>query len=157
MKLKTTLSQPASFYVLCLLVFLFGGLFQPGDWYTQLNKAPWTPPNLAFPIAWTILYVMIAIVGHQISKLGDSSLLILWFLQLGVNALWSWVFFGQNWTVVGLIDLLLLFLIVAIMAYRLATMNSNTVNTKLTAWLLAPYLVWLSLATSLNAFIVLNN
>lgn len=149
---KTLRSKPWLFYVLCLSVFLFGGLFQPGDWYTELNKAPWSPPNIAFPIAWTLLYIMIAVAGHQISKTGNRLLLTLWCLQLVLNAIWSWLFFGQHWIVLGLIDLLLLLSIVVIMLL----LSKQAHLTKI-IYLLMPYACWLALATSLNAFIVFNN
>lgn len=140
------------FAVLCLAVFLFGGLFQPGEWYEALNRAPWSPPNIAFPIAWTILYVLIAIAGHKIANSGDKFALTIWYVQLGLNALWSWVFFGEHWLLIGLVDLIALVLLVAFLIVRTAR-TANWV----TSVMLTPYLIWLGLATSLNAYIVVNN
>ncbi len=137
---------------LCLAVFLFGGLFQPGDWYESLQRAPWSPSNIAFPIVWAILYVLIALSGHKIASSGDVFSLKVWYLQLALNALWSWVFFGKQWAILGLIDLLFLMALVIFLIIRSAKQSNNIV-----AVMLSPYLIWLGLATSLNAYIVLHN
>ncbi|MBT8114311.1 MAG: tryptophan-rich sensory protein [Arenicella sp.] len=140
------------FLVTCLMVFLFGGLFQPGDWYAELNIAPWSPPGIAFPIVWSILYIMIAVAGCLIFNSGHTILKVFWAVQLIMNAGWSWIFFGQHWVVAALIEIvalgaLVLLLIIGCFRARL----------RLAAWLLLPYLLWLELATTLNAYIVQMN
>jgi len=140
------------FFLFSFAVFSFGGLFQPGDWYQSINKAPWTPPNLVFPIVWAFLYLFIAIAGWQIFSNQARLPKVLWALQLALNALWSWLFFGQHWTISGLIDLLLLDALV------LSLIGSCwQSNMRMTAYLLGTYLIWLSLATSLNIYIVAYN
>ncbi len=153
MEKRNAPSEQLWFYALiCLAAFLFGGLFQPGEWYAELNRAPWTPPNLAFPIVWSILYVCIAYAGYLTAKNGDPSLFALWFIQIGLNAAWSWVFFGQHWATLSLIDITVLALVVLAFIIRSASIK---------AWplvaLMSPYLMWLLLATSLNAYIVIHN
>jgi len=138
--------------IACLITFAFGGLFGPGEWYETLNKAPWSPPNIAFPIVWFILYVFIAINGWQIFSSNITRLKWLWCIQLSVNAIWSWFFFGQHWVLIGLIDIILLntlliALIIGCYKHKLT----------LSVYLLLPYLSWLLLATTLNGYIVLNN
>lgn len=140
------------FATLCLLTFLFGGLFRPGEWYTSINIAPWSPPNIAFPIAWTILYMLIALAGSLIQYKNDATLSRLWFIQLALNAAWSWLFFGQHWVLAALIDLVLIDLLVMIII-----VGSWKKQIKTVALLMSPYLVWLLLATSLNTYILLNN
>ena len=140
------------FMFVCILVMGFGGLFQPGEWYESINKAPWTPPNLVFPIAWSILYVLIAVVGWKLFAHGSSVVKWLWSLQLLLNAAWSWLFFGQHWLVAGLIDLLLLVVIVGILIVKLFKEKLNSAGL-----MLLPYLVWLMLATSLNTYILIYN
>lgn len=142
----------ALFLLISLLVFGFGGLFQPGDWYQTINKAPWTPPNLVFPIAWFFLYIFIAIAGWQLFLQRNQTLKWLWAVQLIFNASWSWVFFGQHWITLGLIDLLLIDALVATLIWKCWQAKLRT-----TAYLLCPYLAWLALATSLNVFIVVYN
>ncbi len=140
------------FLVTCLMVFLFGGLFQPGNWYAELNIAPWSPPDIAFPIVWSILYILIAVAGCLIFNSGHTILKVFWVVQLIMNAGWSWIFFGQHWVVAALIEIvalgaLVLLLIIGCFRARL----------RLAAWLLLPYLLWLQLATTLNAYIVQMN
>lgn len=140
------------YFALCLIVFLFGGLFTPGEWYQALNRAPWSPPNLAFPIVWAILYVMIAFVGHKTALSGNIQLRRLWFTQLLLNGIWSWLFFGQHWVLAGLLNLSLLLLAVAVFIYQ--CLKRSMISTVL---LMLPYFLWLCLAASLNAYIVLYN
>lgn len=156
---NSTTENPKSFSTklwfycaICLAVFLFGGMFAPGDWYDSLNRAPWNPPNIAFPIAWTILYAMIAVAGYFTANTHDAHLLYLWFAQLFFNAIWSWVFFGQQWIFIGLINLVILTLLVAYFMFR-----SLRQPKKLITWLMAPYFGWLCLATSLNLYIYFHN
>ncbi len=146
------IKSAAPYLLVCLAVFLFGGLFQPGEWYDSLRLAPWNPPKLAFPIAWTILYVCIAIAGWQIAQSDKRLLLKIWFAQLALNAIWSWLFFAQHWVLVSLVDLVALVLIVAYLIIRCWQEKLHSA-----ALLLAPYLAWLLLATSLNAYILAYN
>ena len=117
------LQKPWLYIGLCLSTYLFGGLFIPGEWYEQLNRAPWNPPDIAFPIAWTILYTMIAVAGIKCQQSGDKQLLTLWFIQLFFNAIWSWVFFGQHWVLLGLTNIIALLFVVGLFIYRAFTLS----------------------------------
>jgi len=108
--------------------------------------------NLAFPIVWSILYIFIAISGWQIFAHNNTKLKWLWSIQLAVNAAWSWVFFGQHWVLIGLIDLAVLDVLILTMIVK--CMKSQL---KVAAILMIPYIVWLFIATSLNMFILFNN
>lgn len=140
------------FLLSCFLVFLFGGLFQPGDWYATLNKAPWTPPNIAFPIVWVLLYICIAIAGWRIFHHGNQTLKMLWYLQLTLNGLWSWVFFGQHWVGAGLLNIILIDALVINLVLKARRAKLSVAST-----LMTPYLCWLLLATTLNTYILLAN
>ena len=140
------------FLVICLLVMSFGGLFLPGPWYESLQKAPWTPPNLAFPIVWNVLYLCIAISGWQIFAQGNTTLKLLWVTQLFINAVWSWIFFGQHWVLFGLIDLMILDISIIALIFHCIKQQL-----KLSTLLMSAYLVWLCIATSLNIYILLKN
>lgn len=140
------------YLALCVAALAFGGLFTPGEWYESLNQAPWTPPNLVFPIVWTVLYVFIAIAGWQIAKTGNQTLLVLWYAQLILNALWSWIFFGQYWVTLALVDIVAISGLVLMLIIKSAQSKLTSV-----VFLLIPYLVWLCIATSLNAYVLLNN
>lgn len=139
------------FLMLCASVALFGMQFSPGEWYLQLRKPEWTPPNSWFGPVWTVLYVLIAVSGwrlwHRRNEAWARSALCLWFAQLLANALWSWLFFGLRWMGVALVDLSTLWLLIVI--YLLWVWPRD----RLTAVLFVPYLLWVSLAAALNAAI----
>lgn len=141
-----------AFGVICLAALLFGGLFQPGEWYQALNRAPWSPPNIAFPIVWSALYIMIAFAGYLAAGLDDARLLATWYGQIALNAAWSWIFFGQHWVLIGLINLLLMLILVGYFIVR-----GLQKTPKLASLLFIPYFVWLCLASSLNAYILIHN
>jgi benzodiazapine receptor len=124
-------------------------------WYASLAKPSWTPPPLAFPIVWTLLYVLMAI---SIWRLWDRTSspartrAITWFLvQMAFNALWSPVFFGWHGTRTALI------IIVALLIAIAATIVTASRIDRLAAWLLSPYLVWVAYATTINAGVVAMN
>ncbi|MAT71693.1 MAG: sensory protein TspO [Planctomycetaceae bacterium] len=126
-----------------------GSMFTPGEWYQQLDKPAWTPPNWVFPVAWTTLYAMIAVAGCLLLRAdGWYGPAMRWWLgQLSLNALWSWLFFGQQQIDWALVDIVLL----------LASIGATVVlawpRQRAAAWLLLPYLAWVGFATALNAAI----
>ncbi|MGP9568042.1 MULTISPECIES: TspO/MBR family protein [unclassified Halomonas] len=128
-----------------------GARFRPDSWYRELNKPSWTPPDIAFPIAWGILYLLMAIAAWRLYMADGSSWrtagLIVYALQLLVNAAWSWLFFGRKQIVAALADIvgLLSLITVAIAVF-------SQVST-LAAWLMVPYWLWVALALALNATI----
>lgn len=136
----------------CIAVFLFGGLFQPGEWYENLIKAPWNPPNWVFPVAWSFLYACIAFVGFRLVSSAEPKIYYLWLIQLGLNAIWSWLFFGQYLTLIALIDIIFLLLSVCVL-----TLFLFKAKKKLEGYLMLPYVAWLALAVSLNSYIVIYN
>jgi benzodiazapine receptor len=140
------------FIVGCYLVSAFGAMFTPGEWYSTLRLAPWNPPPIAFPIVWSILYLFIALAGWQIFAQSDSRLNRLWLLQLLLNGIWSWIFFGQHWLSIALLDLLILDIVVLTLV-----LSCFKQRLKFAGLLLVPYLIWILVATSLNAYIVIMN
>jgi benzodiazapine receptor len=152
LRLKEKWPSLIVFLLICLAVFSFGGLFRPGEWYLALNRAPWSPPNIAFPIVWTFLYVFIAIAGWQLYHQGNSTLRTLWASQLILNGLWSWVFFGQHWVAVALVNIVFIDILVINLILK-----SRRAGLAMSSLLLTPYIIWLLLATSLNTYILLAN
>jgi len=134
--------------VIVLLVFLTastGAIFKPGAWYESLDRPGWTPPNWAFPVVWTLLYVMIAAAGYLVySAQGLGIAILLWGAQLVVNAMWSWLFFGLKRMDLALID------IGALLASILAFMVTAFPVSPLAAALFLPYAAWVALAGFLN-------
>lgn len=122
-----------------------GAVFQPGPWYASLKKPSWTPPDWLFPVAWTVLYTMIAVAGWKVWEVeGIKAAVIVWGIGLLINMSWSWIMFGRKQIGLALIDLILLWLsIVAFMV--LAWPVSQTA-----VYLFVPYLFWVSFAGVLN-------
>jgi benzodiazapine receptor len=151
-----------SYTMLTFIVFLalvagaafFGGQWGAGPWYRSLSKPSWTPPNWLFPAVWTLLYAMIAIAGLLVWNTPHESrttLLTLWGMQLVLNALWSYIFFGRRDMRLALVDIVLLWLTIAVFIMLAWPVN------ELAAVLFMPYLTWVSYATALNATIWLRN
>lgn len=122
--------------------------------YEVLKSPLLAPPSAAFPIVWTILYILMG-VSYAIledKKLLDKNLNILYYVQLGVNALWSIFFFVLKWRLFSFFWILLLDVLVIWMVIRMYKKDK-------TAWLLQiPYVLWILFATYLTiAFYLLNN
>lgn len=130
-------------------VSFFGAQFRPGAWYQQLLKPGWTPPNWIFPIVWSVLYLMIAVAGWLIFSGSDVIAKSLWVIQMVLNGIWSWLFFGMHLIGFALVDIVALFVC---LSWLLASRISRAA-----AWLLAPYLIWVAYAAALNSAIYLLN
>lgn len=141
----------------CLAIGWLGGLATESSvntWYPTLNKPLETPPKFVFPIVWTFLYILMGIsfwlVWMAPSKDKYAAFLI-FALQLILNFLWSWMFFYLRSPILGLIDVSALWMAI------FATIVIFWRHSKWAAYLLIPYLLWVSYAACLNAFIWLNN
>ena len=133
-----------------------GAMFQPGDWYKGLSKPWWTPKDWMFPVAWTVLYLSMAIAAMRVAMLAGSDdrvgqALALWALQIALNTLWTPVFFGLRRIRAGMIVLGLLWIAVA------ATLAAFWQIDPVAGWLFAPYLVWVTIAGALNASVWMRN
>lgn len=139
---------------LCLTVGLVGSFFSPGEWYQNMQKPSLTPPNIVFPIVWNILFVLMGIAAWRVSgrEQGVSFALGLFVAQLGLNILWSYLFFGIHRPDLALIEIIILWLAI------LGTSNAFFKIDKIAGILILPYLAWVSFAIYLNySFIQLNN
>ena len=133
------------FLFACMAAGLTGSLFPPGQWYSQLNKPIWTPPNWVFPVAWPILYLCMSYSGATLASIdGAGSALALWALQIALNTLWTPVFFGLENIKVGLIVIFLLLISVAMCTYVFWMYSF------ISGILFLPYLVWVTFAAALN-------
>ena len=145
--------------LLCLGVGILEGLVTRPEiptWYADLAKPSWTPPPRAFPIAWTLLYALMAVSFWRLWDLETRSpartKAMAWFLvQLALNALWSPVFFGWHGTRAALA--IIIALLIAIATAMIAAFRAD----RLAAWLLAPYLLWVAYATTINLGVVALN
>jgi translocator protein len=135
------------------LVLTFGAAalgvrFLPDEWYRQLNKPTWNPPNSIFAPVWTVLYLLMAIAAWLVWRRygieGALIPLILFVVQLLLNAAWTWLFFGLHRPFGALVDILILWLAI------LATLIWFWQLEPIAGILLLPYLAWVSFATVLN-------
>jgi translocator protein len=132
----------------CFLAAATGAAFPPGDWYERLVKPSWRPPNWLFAPAWTVLYLTIAVSGWLVwrkSSLASAALpLAIYLVQLVLNAAWTPIFFGLRRPDLAFIEIVMLWLSI------IATIAAfHPVNVK-AAWMLLPYLVWVTFAAALN-------
>lgn len=135
----------AIFVASCAAAGTTGAIFKPGPWYDALQKPTWTPPNWAFPVVWTTLYVLMSYAGMRVALAPGAGLaLALWGLQLALNTLWTPVFFGLRRLRGGLVIIGALWLSVAAMTWAFFQVD----------WIaglaLVPYLAWVSVAAGLN-------
>lgn len=125
-------------------------------WYASLNKPSFAPPNWVFGPAWTLLYLLMGISFYFIWKQGFKKKTAktagkIFALQLGLNFLWTPLFFGLRSPILGLIDIVILLVAIGITIQKFYPLS------RLAAYFLLPYFLWVSFATVLNAAIVLLN
>ena len=126
-------------------------------WYPTLVKPVFNPPNWIFAPVWTMLYIMMGIAAGIVwtskSEMKTVKKALGFFaIQLGLNALWSYLFFGLHNPLLALIEIVLLWLMI------FETYNQFKKIDKVAGFLMIPYLAWVSFATILNASIWwLNN
>jgi translocator protein len=133
------------FFALVSGAAVTGALFPTGAWYESLVRPSWTPPNWLFPIAWTILYVMIAVAGWRIwNAQGFGPALVVWGIGLALNAAWSWIMFGRHEIGFALADLVLMW--ISIVAFIMLALPVD----RIAAYLFIPYLIWVTYAGALN-------
>lgn len=127
---------------------LIGATNTPGEWYAALAKPPFNPPNWIFAPVWTTLYVMIAVAGWRIWRQARTGgAMTAWWLQMGLNFLWSPVFFTLQ--SVGLALAVIVALLAAIVAFIVLAWDRD----RPAALLFLPYAAWVGFATLLNASI----
>ena len=140
----------------CLLIGFLGGISVKADnfvWYNSLNKSPLNPPNLLFPIAWSILYILLAVSVSIIinTKPMDKKAIVDFIIQLILNSLWTYIFFGLKQPLFGLIEIIILDIMIIITIFKFKNIS------KLSSLLLVPYLLWCLFASYLTFHIVIFN
>lgn len=139
--------------VLFLILVVGGGALigmtnTPGAWYDALAKPPFNPPDAVFAPVWTLLYIAIAVAGWRIwIRRGTRGAMSVWWLQLGLNFLWSPLFFTLQSPGAALV------VILALLASILAFIRLTWGFDRVAALLFVPYAAWVAFATLLNASI----
>ena len=120
--------------------------------YTSLVKPPFAPPKLAFPIAWSIIYLLMGISYFLWRREEeDFSFSFLYYVQLFVNAFWSIIFFVWKWRFISILWILLLDGLVLYLVYQFWERK------KISAYLNFPYVLWILFATYLTIGIYILN
>ena len=117
------------------------------SWYLSLDKSELNPPSYIFGIVWPILYILMMVSAY----LAHKKIFSIFITQLFFNALWSWLFFRFQMPLIALLDI---YLLIAINIYILNLMYREN---KIAFFLFIPYVAWISFASYLNLFIVINN
>lgn len=141
--------------ILVAVVAAFGGLFTPNSWYQEIAKPPWTPPGWIFGPVWTFLYALMGVAawlvwrepGRSISNLA----LGVYILQLILNAVWSWIFFGLYRIGLAFADLIILWILLGITTILFWKVR------RAAGILLLPYIAWVTFAGFLNYTIWILN
>lgn len=138
-----------SWISLCLGVGFAGSFFTVSSiptWYAGLNKPFFSPPNWIFGPVWTVLYILMGISAYLYKKVGPYFL-----LQLALNFFWSVIFFYWRQPLLAFVGIIFLWIFIVL------TIREFGKKSRLAAYLLLPYLAWVSFASVLNFSIVLLN
>ncbi|WP_298934646.1 TspO/MBR family protein [uncultured Ruegeria sp.] len=131
---------------------LIGLMTAPGEWYANLAKPIFNPPNWIFGPVWSVLYVLIAwICWRQFEVDKRSVAMRLWWAQLGLNFLWSPVFFVLQLPWVALL------IILALLSVIIAFIRNVSASDRVATFAFLPYLAWVAFASTLNLSISILN
>ncbi len=145
-----------AFVAACLAIGYLSGIVTRGGvetWYKVIEKPSFNPPNWIFAPVWTALYVMMGVAAglvwncYEYKQAEVRKALIFFAVQLALNALWSYLFFGLFNPLLALVEIILLWLMI------LETYLAFRPINKVAGWLFVPYLAWVAFAAVLNASI----
>lgn len=143
------------FYLFTPLVLgsIIGFIINPFMDYSSLVKPPLAPPSIVFPIAWTIIYILLGISYYiyKKSSLQNKFIDIVYYSSLGINLLWSIIFFVLKWRFFAVVWIILLLISILYLLSLLWTYNKKSV------YLNIPYVIWVTFATYLTIGIYLLN
>lgn len=141
--------------LVCQIAGVIGGVFTASSvetWYATLSKPAFNPPNWLFSPVWITLYALMGIALFLVWRRGFPaegvrSAISLFAVQLGLNTIWSILFFGLQWPLIAFIEILVLWGFILITLLKFAKIS------KAAGFLLVPYLLWVSFASVLNFFL----
>lgn len=142
--------------VTCLAIGYFSGIVTRSailDWYPTLIKPSFNPPNWIFAPVWSMLYIMMGVAAGLVwdridyDKETVKKALVIFAVQLALNALWSYLFFGLHNPMLAGLEIIVLWLMIYETYIQFAKIN------KIAGYLFIPYLAWVSFAAVLNASI----
>jgi benzodiazapine receptor len=138
----------AFWLLLTFMVAAWGAQYNPGTWYQHLAKPDWTPPGWIFGPVWSLLYAAMAVAAWLVWRSAGIRAAALplgfYLLQLVLNGLWSWIFFGRQMVGLALLDIILLWAMIAVTTVLFWKKN------RAAGVLFIPYLLWVTFASALN-------
>jgi translocator protein len=149
----------AAAILFCLIVGSSGSLVTitgPGSWYAGLQKPFFAPPGWVFAPVWITLFILMGIALYLVWESGTEHrevriALGIFGVQFFLNVIWSFLFFGLRSPLLGLIDIILLWLMIAVTIAAFYRVKKSA------AYLLVPYIAWVTLASALNGAIYFMN
>lgn len=150
---------------ICLFMGYLAGISVKADnflWYNSLNRSPLNPPNIIFPIAWTILYVLMGIsIAIIINKYIDEkdleikknikNYIFIFIVQFILNMFWTYIFFGLKSPLFGFIEIIILDILIIITIIKFKTIS------KAASYILIPYILWCLFASYLTLHVLIFN
>lgn len=135
--------------ILCEGVGVIGSFFTTpsiGSWYATLAKPSFNPPNWIFGPVWTLLFFLMGVSLFLIWSSGKpiKTAILIFFQQLALNVLWSAIFFGLHNPLLAFVEIIVLWVAILLTIFYFAKIS------KIAAWLLVPYILWVSFAAFLN-------
>ena len=122
------------------------------DWYLNLDKALWTPPGWVFGFAWTLVMICFSVYMAKLTEAkNNKTILLLFTIQFILNVSWNYVFFNQHNISLGMLNLIVLIMLIAVMTFKFKS------QLKVYTLFILPYLLWLIVANSLNGYILYTN
>ncbi|MBW5396178.1 TspO/MBR family protein [Brachyspira pilosicoli] len=149
----------------CLFMGYLAGISVKADnfsWYNSLNRSPLNPPNIIFPIAWSILYILMGIsIAIIINKYIDEedleikknikNYIFLFIIQFILNLFWTYIFFGLKSPLFGFIEIIILDIFIIITIIKFKTIS------KAASYILIPYVLWCLFASYLTFHVLIFN
>lgn len=135
------------------LARFLGGKGPRSEWYIGLNTAPWTPSGIVIGISWTVTMICFSLYLAHLWPLVESKKLLIGILLLHyiLSLVWNPIFFQYNQVLTGLLVLTALTLVIGFILFYYWP------ELKLKSLVIVPYLFWIIIATSLNAYVLLKN
>ena len=156
---KKNIIKLAAAIAICQLAGIIGSIFTFSEiptWYASLKKPSFSPPNWLFGPAWITLYTLMGISLYLVWTKGKKNkemenTMLIFGMQLFLNSVWSYLFFGLHSPLYGLIGIALLWVSIAVVISRFYKISKNA------TYLLIPYIAWVSFAMVLNFFVWILN
>ncbi len=150
---------------ICLFMGYLAGISVKADnfsWYNSLNRSPLNPPNIIFPIAWSILYLLMGIsIAIIINKYIDEqdleikknikNYIFLFIIQFILNLFWTYIFFGLKSPLFGFIEIIILDILIIITIMKFKNIS------KAASYILIPYILWCLFASYLTLHVLIFN